>query len=148
MKKAIIIIISLFLFNQCFSQIKSDPFRMVNVDDSVRNKLYRFIWKERKDSVKAGMYIYHLLGEDKSNNYKFVEGIYVFRLMGPHFPLYYFVYTKKVGIKILENYTVEGVFSQVLHYFKEHETNLTEKQKIAYIEAIIFGLKQRHKELN
>lgn len=146
MKRSIIIIISLFFFNQCFSQIKSNPFKMVNVDESVRNQLYKFIWKETKDSVKAGMYIHHLLGEDKSNNYKFVEGIYIFRLMGPHFPLYYFIYTKKDGVKILEDYSVESVFPKVLNYFKEHQITLNEEQKIAYIEAIVSGLKQRNEE--
>lgn len=146
MKKEYFTVIIFFLFfNFSFGQRKNDLFQMVNVNDSVRRKLYSFIWEERKDSIKAGMYIYHLLGEDKTNNYKFVEGIYRFRLMGPHFPIYYFIYTKKDGIRIIRNYSIENVLTKVIEYFRENESSLDEMKKLDYTETIIIDLKQRYK---
>jgi hypothetical protein len=152
MKKEYIIIIALFfclesLFaqkNKQFVQKKKNPFEMVHVGDSIRKKLYGFISNEGQNTENAGMYIYHLLGEDKANNYQFVEGVYSFRLMGPHFPIYYFIYTKKGGIQIIKDYLVENMLTQVIECFKKSEESFDESKKIAYIEAMIHDLNHRN----
>ncbi|MDP4205054.1 MAG: hypothetical protein Q8859_03570 [Bacteroidota bacterium] len=119
---------------------------MVHVNDSVRSKLYRFISRDEGTDIwnGAGLYIFHLLGEDEANDYRFVEGIYRFRLMGPHFPPYYFIYTQKDGIQIIENYTVEGMFTQLIECFKRNEESFNERKKIAYIKIIIDELEHRN----
>ncbi|WP_316751762.1 hypothetical protein [Pedobacter gandavensis] len=123
---------------------KINPFEMVHVGDSVRTKLYNFLWHERKDSLKAGISIYHVLGKDKAKNYQFVEGVYSFKMMGPHFPLYYFIYTKKDGIQIITDYDLEGLLVQVVNCFKRNLDSFSEVERIAYIQAMLKNLNLRN----
>lgn len=151
MKKTyIVILIFLFCFKLSFSQKKKNdvqdkgkPFEMVYCGDSVINKLYRFIWKERGDSVNAGIWVHHILMEDKANKYRFIEGVYRFRLMGPTTRFYYFIYTPKNGVQIIKDYSVENVLTEVIKYFKENEVNLNENKKLNYLGIIIDNLKNR-----
>jgi hypothetical protein len=122
---------------------KRNPFEMVHVDDSVRKKLYLFISETGQNTAQAGISIYHVLGEDKANKYRFIEGIYSFKLMGPHFPIYYFVYTKKDGIRIIRDYTVDGLLTELIAIFKRNEAAFSEHQKIAYVEAMVHDLSNR-----
>lgn len=146
MKKTFVLLFFLIaaagtLFAQ--SKKKKNPFEMVHVDDSVRNKLCRYLLPERKDSINPGIYIYHLLGKDKASNYKFVEGLYSFRLMGPHFPVYYFLYTEKEGVEIITAYDLEGLLTQVVSCFKRNLDRFEETERIAYIEKMIHNLDDR-----
>ncbi len=125
-------------------QSKKNPFEMVHVSDCVTTKLYNFIASTGQSTENAGLYIYHLLGQDKYNNYQFVEGIYSFRLRGPDFLLYYFIYTKKDGIQIIKNYSLEGLLKQVLSFFARNETSFSERNKIRYIEVMIHNLDKRY----
>lgn len=122
---------------------KINPFEMVHVADSVRNKLYDYLWQERKDSLNAGISIYHILGKDKANNYKFVEGVYSFKMMGPHFLLYYFIYTKKDGVQIIRHYDLENLLLQVVSCFKRNIDSFSEAERIAYVQAMINKLDLR-----
>ena len=152
MKKGYVILIVLLLFlESAIGQTKrqpvqkrKNPFEMVHVDDSVRKKLYHFLSDKEQNATNAGMSIYHVLGEDKANKYQFVEGVYSFKLMGPHFPIYYFVYTKKDGIQIIKNYAVEGLLTELIELFKRNESSFDERKKIAYVETVIQGLKSRN----
>ncbi len=123
---------------------KINPFEMVHVGDSVRTKLYGFLWHERNDSLKAGISIYHILGKDKVNNYQFVQGVYSFRMMGPHFPLYYFIYTKRDGVQIITDYELEGLLTQVVNCFKRNLDSFTEVERITYIQLMIKDLNRRN----
>ena len=143
---AILVISSGSLFAQNKRQTvkkQINPFEMVHVADSVRAKLYSFLWQERKDSLKAGISIYQILGRDKVNNYQFEEGVYSFRMMGPHFPMYYFIYTKKDGLEIITNYDLEALLTQVVASFKRNLNSFTEVDRIAYIQAMIKDLHLR-----
>lgn len=149
-KKYMTLIFLLFCFVNSYPQTKkffiqktNNPFVMVHVNDSLKTKLYNFLLKEGYSTENSGLYIYHLLDEDKKHNYEFVEGGYSFRLMGPHFPLYYFFYTKKDGIQIIENYTVEGLLSQLIEIFKRNEAIFDEQKKITYVEVMIHNLDHR-----
>jgi len=152
MKKGYVILIVLLLclesaIGQTKKQLvkkRKNPFEMVHVDDSVRKKLYLFLSEKDQNAINAGMSIYHVLGEDKANNYQFVEGIYSFRLMGPHFPVYYFVYTKKDGIQIIKDYTVEGLLTELMASFKRNEVSFNERKKITYLEAMLHSLNSRN----
>ena len=151
MKKTyIVILIFLFCFKISFSQKKKNavqerknPFEMVHCGDSVINKLYRFIWKERGDSVNAGIWVHHILMEDKANKYQFVEGIYRFRLMGPSTRFYYFIYTLKDGVQIIRDYSIENLLTEVMQYFKKNKASLNEKKELNYLGIIIDNLKNR-----
>lgn len=151
MKKEYIIILAfLFCFKLSFGQKKKhdiqerkNPFEMVHCGDSVIDKLYKFIWKERGDTVNAGIWVHHILMEDKTNKYRFVEGIYRFRLMGPTTRFYYFIYTQKDGIKIIKDYSAENVLTEVIKYFKENEVSLNEEKKLRYLGIIVDNLKKR-----
>ena len=152
MKNLILIIVFTICFKGSFAQIKKhpghkeeNPFETVRVDDSVRKKLNNFIWKREKDSteIHAGVLIHHILMEDKKNNYKFVNGIYWFKLLGTHSNLYYFIYTQKDGIQIIEDYSVENIISRVLEYFRKNESSLNEREKLNYIGSIVNDLKYK-----
>ncbi|MDP4291673.1 MAG: hypothetical protein Q8908_11380 [Bacteroidota bacterium] len=151
MKKEYIV---MFFFLVCFKlslcqrnirivQEKTNPYEMVHCGDSVINKLYSFIRKERGDSVNAGIWIRHILMEDKANNYQFVEGIYRFKLMGPTTRFYYFIYTLKDGVQIIKDYSVENLLTEVMQYFKRNKASLNEKKELDYLGIIIENLKNR-----
>jgi hypothetical protein len=148
-RKYTIVIILLFCIESVVAQTKKqviqkrNPFEMVHVDDSVRKKLYLFISETGQNTAHAGISIYHVLGEDKANKYRFSEGIYTFKLMGPHFPIYYFAYTKKDGVQIMREYTVDGLLTELIAFFKRNEATFSENQKIAYVEAIVHDLSNR-----
>jgi len=150
MKKKDIVLLIVFCisfkvsFGQTHTHVKKiNPFQMVHLDDSVKTKLYNYIASQGQDIKNAGMYIYNILGEDKANDYKFVEGVYSFRLTGPHFPLYYFIYTKKDGVQIIKDYSLENLLTQVIICFKRSNGSFDEGKKIAYIEAMINDLNHR-----
>lgn len=124
-------------------KVKRNPFEMVHVADSVRQKLNNFLRHERNDSLEAGLYINHILGKDKVNDYQFVEGVYSFRMMGPHFPYYYFIYTKKDGIRIITDYGLENLLTQVVFCFNRNKDSFTEGERIAYIRSMIKDLNIR-----
>jgi hypothetical protein len=151
-KKLILLIVFFFCFERSFGQTKrhsiqkkENPFEMVHVDDSVRKKLNSFIWEREKDSTEigAGVLIHHILMKDKANNYKFVKGIYWFKLIGTHSNLYYFIYTPKDGIQIIKDYSVENILTKVLEYFRKNESSLNEREKLNYIGSIINDLKYK-----
>lgn len=151
MKKRLMLIVVLIVYTaNSFAQVKkpdvqsrANPFEMVHCGINVENELYRFIWEERGDTVNAGIWIHHLLQEDKASNYRFVDGIYSFRLMGPTSRFYYFIHSKTETINIIKNYAVENVLSEVIKYFNEKGESLSEKKKLEYVGLIIEDLKTR-----
>lgn len=76
------------------------------------------------------------------NNYNFVDGIYAFKGMGPHFPRQIFVY-KREKIFIFNSrgdYNPEGVIMEFCSCIKK--LNLTHKEIIDYLNVICLYLQE------
>lgn len=76
------------------------------------------------------------------NNYNFVDGIYAFKGMGPHFPRQIFVY-KREKIFIFNSrgdYNPEGVIMEFCSCIKK--LNLTHKEIVDYLNVICLYLQE------
>ena len=76
------------------------------------------------------------------NNYNFVDGIYAFKGMGPHFPRQIFVYKRK-KIFIFNSrgdYNPEGVIMEFCSCIKK--LNLTHKEIVDYLNVICLYLQE------
>lgn len=119
---------------------KVDPFRMVNVPDSLRLQLAKKSYPNSKDQTsKTGLYIFNLIN---SKDYIFKDGIYYYKGFGPHFPRRIFIFNKDV-LFIFEN---EGAFNPkgVLQEFVDNinKLGLTYKQTVKYSKIISEYLEQ------
>ena len=113
------------------SQIHRSPFEMVNVPESIRWKLAQFLEKKEKlDTPSMAIYIYNLL---EPKNYVFKDGIYQFRLMGPHFIPRIFIFNHG-KMKIFQNYDLESFLGEYLSYIKI--SSLSPRTEIKYLTAI------------
>jgi hypothetical protein len=145
MKTSIYItLLLLFASNLLIGQVKQSStkdnatfFRMVNLDDSVITKLQAFLLDQGSYRKGAVMLVQHLLRKDSISNYKFVEGVYSFKLIGPHFDGYYFIYTKRDGVQIIKNYRLTNLLEQLITCFKRNESSFTDAEQTSYLKIIV-----------
>jgi len=118
---------------------------MVHVDDSVRLKLGRFIAHVENDTsrLNAGVKITHLIGKERVNGFKFVEGIYKFKTLSNAPEAYYFIYSKRNGIHIIVDYEVDGLLKAFAAYFGDSSNAVSETEKVKYVKALSGDLKAR-----
>lgn len=150
-KYLLVAVVGLFL-GSAKAQIKKrstrtnlNPFQQVQVNDSVRYKLATFLWAIAKDS--SGIMINHVLGKDKANQYQFVEGIYRFRLNKIPAITYHFIYTKRDGIRIIKDVSIDSTLEAVLKFFKMNEFTVSSQDKLDYLSTLLIDLKEREKML-
>ena len=116
---------------QCLDSLKS-----VCLPDSIAEQ----IENNYKDKyTNASKNVVNLISP---NNYNFVDGIYAFKGMGPHFPRQIFVY-KREKIFIFNsrgNYNPEGVIMEFCSCIKK--LNLTHKEIVDYLNVICLYLQE------
>lgn len=148
-KYLIVAIVSLFL-GSAKAQIKKsvktnvNQFQQVQVNDSVRHKLATFLWITAKDS--SGIMIHHVLGKDKASQYRFVEGIYRFRLNKIPAITYHFIYTKNGGVQIIKDVSIDSTLEAVVKFLK-NESTMSSRDKLDYLSTLLIDLKEREKML-
>lgn len=147
----VVSIVSLFAVN-AEAQIRKegtrtilDPFQQVLVHDSVRHKLATFLWSIGKDS--SGIMINHILSKDRSSQYRFVDGVYRFRLNRIPTMTYHFINTKNGGVQILNDLSIEGTLDAVLKSFKMTDPPLSSQEKLNCISTLLLDLKEREEML-
>lgn len=116
---------------QCLDSLKS-----VCLPDSIAEQ----IENNYKDKyTNASKNVVNLISP---NNYNFVDGIYAFKGMGPHFPRQIFVY-KREKIFIFNSrgdYNPEGVIMEFCSCIKK--LNLTHKEIVDYLNVICLYLQK------
>src|SRR6185437_5340109 len=139
----VIIFIGLLYRNSTAQSIKPNQFRMVKVDPKIKKQLYMAIINAGEiDSPNDGvMLISELIKKDALNNYTFVDGIYAFKINGPHFKPYIFY---KIGDKtdIVQDYNLSKLLEQVSMYIKLKKTPL--KEQLMYVQSIVNIMKIRN----
>jgi len=119
---------------------KADPFRIVNVPDSLRLQLVKKTYPNSKDlTSKTGLYILNLTN---SKDFIFKDGIYYYKGFGPHFSRRIFIFNKGV-LCIFDNvgaFNPKGVLQEYLESIKK--LDLTDKQTVKYLKAISEYLEQ------
>jgi len=139
MKKNISLILILILFiNGLYAKKpKQNPFQIVDVPDSIYKKIEK-VYIDEKGSVNAGIFIWNL---SNKKDYIFKNGIYSYRLMGPHFPRRIFIFkTPKIYIfKSIGAFDSVGVIQEYLECIKLLE--LTETERVLYLKSIANYLK-------
>ena len=140
MKSAFTLSILIIVFSSiAFGQKSAN--RMINVPDSIILRLAHFLQKtEKLDTLYKAIYVYRIT---ESKNNKFTNDVYQFRLMGPHFRMRVFI-NHNGQLKIFENMYTEGVLKEYHDYILS--TNLSEKIKIKYLNAIAIFLKENYEE--
>jgi len=111
---------------------KQNPFQMVDVPDSIYKKIEKVYVNER-ESVNAGIFIWNL---SNRKDYIFKNGIYSYRLMGPHFPRRIFIFkSPKIYIfKSIGAFDFVGVLHEYLECLKLLE--LSETERVLYLKTI------------
>lgn len=150
-KYLLVVIVSVFVIS-AKAQIKKsavrtdlNPFRQVQVSDTIRHKLAKFLWITAKDS--SGIMVNHILGKDKASQYQFVEGIYRFRLNKIPAITYHFIYTKNGGVQIIKDISIDSTLEAIFRFFKINESTLSSQDKLDYLSTLLIDLKEREKML-
>lgn len=126
-----IILIILFLNISCYSFGQNNTkFQTVNIPDSVLDSLVQFLSKKENVSIDGAILIYNLI--DKKN-YNYIDGIYSFKLLGPHFHSYIFIVNQKC-IRIFKGYYINDLLPEFHLYL--NQSNLSVKTKIQYLKAV------------
>jgi hypothetical protein len=124
---------------------KSNPLKMVNIGTNAEKQLASYLVNVGEiDSTlmsKAGIITYELIQKNSRNNYDFVDGIYTFKVNGPHFRPYLF-FKEGPSIKIVKNYKLEKLFIDLSDYFKAYKIPL--KEQLMYTQALVDVMKSRN----
>ena len=116
---------------QCLDSLKS-----VCLPDSIAEQIENYY---NYKNTNASKNVVNLISP---NNYNFVDGIYAFKGMGPHFPRQIFVY-KREKIFIFNSrgdYNPEGVIMEFCSCIKK--LNLTHKEIVDYLNVICLYLQE------
>lgn len=111
---------------------------MVRVPDSTYHQLSKFLLKmEHSDTTSAvGALIYNFA---RPRDYKFKDGIYTFRLSGPHFQHRLFIY-RKGKLTMFEHHHTEGLLEEFLNFIKT-TPDMSQQEKVTYLGYISKFLK-------
>ena len=116
---------------QCLDSLKS-----VCLPDSIAEQIENSYEDKYTNASK------NVVNRISPNNYNFVDGIYAFKGMGPHFPRQIFVY-KREKIFIFNSrgdYNPEGVIMEFCSCIKK--LNLTHKEIVDYLNVICLYLQE------
>ncbi len=119
---------------------KHNPFRMVDVPDSISFKLesaYNII--TGCDSVNAGKNVWNLINR---KDFVFKNGLYSFKGQGPHFPRCIFIFKdgRTFIFKSVGAFDFEGVLQEYLKCVKF--LNLSRKESLKYLKHIVDYLEE------
>lgn len=114
--------------------------RMVDLPDSVSSKLLKYLQvKEKLSGVDFPIYVFNLVD---SKDYKYRDGIYAFRLMGPHYKRRIFIVNKS-NVYIFDGYYFDDLLQEFNEFIKR--VQLSTLQKIIYLKAISRFLDEEYK---
>jgi len=129
-KNILVIIFVISTVMKLFAQ-STQPLHMVNLPDSVRLNLSNLLKiKEKLPGADYPMYVFNLINP---KDYKYKDGIYTFRLMGPHYNRRIFI-VNKLQVHIFDDYDFDNLLQEYVEFIKT--TQLTPIQKILYLKAI------------
>ena len=137
----LMIILSFTYHIHAFTQQKEKNtlFPMVEIPDSVRLIVGEFLKEqEHLDTNFTAFYIYNF---SNPKDYKFKEGIYTFRLMGPHFLSRLMIYTKG-KIYLFKSVHIDGLLEEYLSFIKREKVNTEEK--LNYLKLISKFLQEEY----
>jgi hypothetical protein len=137
MKHNILIIIFFTVVGCAFGQ-KRIPYQTVNLPDSVLLSVREFLSQKENIPITGAILTFNLI--DKKN-YKYKDGIYSFRLLGPHFHRNIFIVNDK-HIYIFKGYYTDELIPEFYQYIKQNK--LSSKIKIDYLKAISLFLEQEY----
>jgi hypothetical protein len=137
LKKISIFLLLLFLMMNFYGQ-EEKVLKIVEVPDSVRTKLILFLSNAERlgDTQDRALYIFNL---QEPKDLKFKDGIYAFRLVGPHFYRRIFIVTGN-DITIFGSRFVDSLLQEFLTYLKH--SNLPELKRIQYLKVMSYFLEE------
>ena len=136
-----ILIACYFFCSSAQQNEKKQLFPMVEIPDSVRLIVGEFLkQQEHLDTTFAAFYIYNYTNP---KDYEFKDGIYTFRLMGPHFQPRIMIHNKG-KIDLFQNTHIAGLLEEFLVFIKTAEIN--DKEKIKYLKMICRFLEDGYKK--
>lgn len=125
---------SLLLFGQ-----KQKMFHMVELPDSTTNILMQYLKKKEKlQDECGGLYVFNL---QKPKDYKYKDGIYVFRLVGSNFHRRIFIVDGTI-IKIFDSEYISDLLDEFNSFIRQ--STLSTKMKIKYLKAISSFLEEEY----
>jgi hypothetical protein len=138
-KSLILFFLSTILISRILAQ-SQELLNMVQLPDSVSVKLSNFLAaKEKLKLAEYPMYIFNLVN---SKDFKYHDGIYTFRLIGPHFKRHVFIVNNS-EVYMFDGYYIDELLQEFDEYIKN--VHLSAKQKIIYLKAIGRFLEEEYK---
>lgn len=130
-----VFIVFFFCFSNSHSIAQSNKkrilFPMVEIPDTVRTIIAEFLKREEKlDTTFTAFYIYNYANP---KDYKLKNGVYTFRLMGPHFRSRLMIYSNG-KIKLFRNSNVICLLEEFIQFVRS--ININDKEKTSYLNLI------------
>jgi hypothetical protein len=142
--KIILTVLSMILiFNAVSCQVPNDlkktSFQYVVLPDSVSAQIRKFYReKESRDSIAGQVTIFNI---KYPSDFQFKEGLFRFKISGPHFVQYYFVH-KKGKIHIFYEKDALTVIKELEEFIRT--LNITQLEKIELIELTALMLREEY----
>jgi hypothetical protein len=134
-----------FFYTQALAQQgkENDVVRMVKIPDSIKVRLAYAELKKNKlknsfDSSYLAMYVYNVTDPE---NYQFGEGLYTYRVMGPHHQRKLFIYSNN-KLYIFRNVYIDDVVREYLVFLEQNKIDA--HLRIKYLEAIAVYLREEY----
>ena len=123
---------------------KQNPLQMVKLPDSTRATLMTYLRESEKLSFdeEGGIYVFNF---QNHKDLKYKDGIYTFRLMGPHFHRRIFIVNGAI-VKIFNSQFIDDLLQEYNSFIKQ--TLLPIKKKIEYLKAISKFLEEEYNSEN
>lgn len=138
-----IVLLLMLLSLTPFSQ-KQNPLKMVELPDSARAILMMYLKENEKLSIDeiGGIYVFNL---QNPKDLKYKDGVYTFRLMGPHYHRRIFI-VNGPEIKIFDSQYIDDLLKEFYSFIKQ--STLPVKKKIEYLKAISNFLEEEYNTEN
>lgn len=142
--KLLFISISIFLILSEIScqvpeQITKANFQYVVLPDSISTLIRKYyIEMENRDSIPGQVTVFNI---KYPNDYQFKDGLFRFRISGPHFSSHYFIY-KKNNIHIFYKKNAIGILEELKVFIES--LDISELEKIELIELTALMLREEY----
>ena len=122
---------------------KNSIVKVVDVPDSIKNKLVQFLEKvEAFDSSKESIFVNNLI---YPNDYHFIDGIYQFRIMATDVQAWVFIYDNH-KLQIFKSHYVNSLLKEYSDYIDLSDLSVNEK--ILYLKGLSIFLENENKVKN
>ncbi len=130
-------------YTAIFAQ-KQNSLRMVELPNSAKVILMEYLKRKEKlsDDNDSGVYVFNLQNP-KDTKYK--DGIYTFRLMGPHFRRRVFI-VNGLNINIFNSQYIDDFIEEFNSFMKK--SSLPTKKKIEYLKSVSNFLEEEYNTEN